>query len=166
MSRRGPRRWLVYLWALPNTLLGLALALLALPAGRLRRVGGVLEAEGPLLARVLYWLTRPAGGARALTLGHVILGRNRRCLDHCRAHEHVHVRQYERWGPFFLPAYLAASLIARLRGGDHYRDNAFEREAFGEDAKRRQIDRGDRSIDSPPKRSEEILVTRSGSSGN
>jgi hypothetical protein len=47
-----------------------------------------------------------------------------------RAHERVHVRQYERWGPLFLPSYLFLSLYMYLRGCDPYRDNPFEREAF------------------------------------
>jgi hypothetical protein len=42
----------------------------------------------------------------------------------------VHVRQYETWGPLFLPAYLMASLIAALRGRHFYFDNAFEVEAY------------------------------------
>ena len=46
-----------------------------------------------------------------------------------RTHERVHVAQYERWGPFFLPAYVAASLWAFARGGDFYLDNVFERAA-------------------------------------
>jgi hypothetical protein len=32
-----------------------------------------------------------------------------------RQHEHIHVRQCERWGPFFLPAYGVASVLALLR---------------------------------------------------
>jgi hypothetical protein len=47
-----------------------------------------------------------------------------------RAHEQVHVRQYERWGPFFVPAYLASSLWQGLCGRHLYRDNHFERPAF------------------------------------
>lgn len=41
-------------------------------------------------------------------------------------HELVHVRQYELWGPLFVPIYLIASLWAGLRGGNAYRDNRFE----------------------------------------
>jgi hypothetical protein len=41
----------------------------------------------------------------------------------------MHVRQYERWGPFFPLLYLLASFEALIRGGDAYRDNRFEREA-------------------------------------
>ncbi len=61
-----------------------------------------------------------------MTLGHVILGADSGALDATRAHELVHVRQCERWGPFFLPAYALASLWALLRGGHYYRDNGFE----------------------------------------
>jgi hypothetical protein len=44
----------------------------------------------------------------------------------------VHVRQYERWGPLFVPAYVLCSAVIWSRGGDAYRDNPFEREAYGE----------------------------------
>jgi hypothetical protein len=70
------------------------------------------------------------GGVAAVTLGHVVLGASVTALAETRAHERVHVAQCERWGPFFLPAYALASLWARLRGRDAYRDNPFEREAF------------------------------------
>ena len=40
------------------------------------------------------------------------------------------MRQCEAWGPFFVPAYLAASLSAFLRGRNFYVDNRFEVEAF------------------------------------
>lgn len=128
-------RWLIYLWALPNTLLGLLVGGLGLLAGgRARRVDGVLEVHGPAVAWCLRRLMPWVGGAAALTLGHVVLGCDAHSLVHCRDHERVHVRQCERWGPFFLPAYLASSLAAWLRGGDPYRDNRFEREAYGLDS--------------------------------
>lgn len=44
-------------------------------------------------------------------------------------HELVHVRQYERWGIAFWPAYLLSSLWVRIRGGNAYWDNPFERQA-------------------------------------
>jgi hypothetical protein len=65
-----------------------------------------------------------------MTLGHVVIGRNEACLDRSRAHERVHVRQCERWGPLFIPAYALASGVVLLRGGRPYLDNPFEREAF------------------------------------
>ena len=49
-----------------------------------------------------------------------------------RAHERVHVRQCERWGPLFVPAYLGVSLWLMARGRDAYRDNPFEVEAYAE----------------------------------
>jgi hypothetical protein len=65
-----------------------------------------------------------------MTLGHVVLGLNQKALADTRAHERVHVRQCERWGPLFLPAYGLASAVAWARGQDAYRENRFEREAY------------------------------------
>lgn len=130
-------RLAAYLWALPNTVLGLMLAPVALATGgRVRRVCGALEIYGGGVAWLLRRAVPLAGGAAALTLGHVVLGRTARVLDRCRAHEHVHVRQYERWGPLFIPAYLAAGAVAACRGRDAYRDNPFEQEAFREASRR------------------------------
>ena len=36
------------------------------------------------------------------------------------------------WGPFLGPAYLGCSFFLWLKGRDPYRDNPFEREAFGD----------------------------------
>jgi len=125
------RRALARLWASPNTLLGLVLVgLSALVRGRARVVDGVLEAHGPALEVALRAL---ANRPRAVTLGHVVLGVSRAALDETRAHERVHVAQYERWGPLFLPAYLISSALCLCRGLDAYRDNVFEREAFEAD---------------------------------
>ena len=63
-----------------------------------------------------------------MTLGHVVLGRDAAILDHAREHERVHVRQCERWGLLFIPAYLLASAWQALGGREAYRDNPFERE--------------------------------------
>lgn len=131
-------RWyapFLYLWASPTTLFGLLpLPLALLQGGSARVVEGVIEIEGGLISKLLGrgmpWVG--SGGAAAMTLGHVVWGCNRNCLNRSRRHEHVHVRQYERWGPFFVPAYFIASLIAYRRGLDPYRDNAFEIEAYGE----------------------------------
>jgi hypothetical protein len=65
-----------------------------------------------------------------MTLGHVVLGRNQQLLDFTRIHERVHVRQAERWGPLFIPAYLLLSVVVHFRGGRAYEDNPFEREAY------------------------------------
>ena len=127
-------RWylpFLYLWAAPASLLGLSLVPIALlQGGSYRVVRGVVEAHGGaitwLLRRGLPW----AGPAAAMTLGHVVWGCDRECLEWSREHERVHVAQCERWGPFFIPAYLLASLVAHLRGFDPYRHNPFEREAY------------------------------------
>lgn len=118
-----------YLWASPATALGVPLAALALRGGRVRVVDGVLEAHGPWL-RWLLSSCLPLRGVTAMTLGHIVIGRDQSALDDTRAHERVHVRQYERWGALFLPAYLIASMWAMGTGRHYYRDNVFEREAY------------------------------------
>jgi hypothetical protein len=124
----------VYLWASPNTVLGLPAGLVLLIfGGRLRVVQGVLE----------FCVARPEVGGRsssrlfpfrAITLGHVILGASASELEAARRHEQAHVAQYESWGPLFLPAYAASSLWQLLRGRRAYRDNFFERQAFAVEA--------------------------------
>ncbi|MCA1583289.1 MAG: hypothetical protein LC791_00470 [Acidobacteria bacterium] len=64
-----------------------------------------------------------------MALGHVVAARDAEALSSTRAHERAHVAQAERWGPFFVPAYLAASLWAVGRGEHPYFDNLFERDA-------------------------------------
>ncbi len=116
-----------YLWASPTTLVGLAAAALTLASrGRGERRGGVLEMSGGFAD---WLLSSRLLRADAMALGHVVLGRSPSALDNCRTHELAHVRQAERWGPFFLPAYLLASVRAHLTGGHYYRDNPFEIEA-------------------------------------
>jgi len=125
------KRALVYLWAFPTTLLGLLfLPLAMISGGGYQVVGGVLEIHGGFVEFFLRRCTLLAGGASAMTLGHVVLGRDVLLLELTRPHERVHVRQCERWGPLFLPAYGIGCLIAFARGGQMYRDNPFEREAY------------------------------------
>ena len=118
-----------YSWASPNSLLGLCFAPLALlSGGGVRYERGAVEVYGGF-AR--WFLRRVCGGASAMTLGHVILGQDRAALDHTRDHEHVHVGQYMRWGPFMLPAYGLSSLRCWMKGKNPYLDNMFEVEAYG-----------------------------------
>ena len=123
---------LCYLWASPWTLLGLLVGLAGVATGgHARRRGRILEFYGGAVT----WLLRhlPGGPATtAMTLGHVVLGRSGAALDVARQHEMVHVRQYERWGPLFVPAYLLCSLSLWLTGKDAYRDNPFECQAYRE----------------------------------
>jgi hypothetical protein len=112
-------RVLKLLWAGPASLIGALFA----PFFVSRRVSsGVLLCEGAS------WPTRLGWRYRAITFGHVVL-----CVDELDddllAHELVHVRQYERLGALFMPAYLWASATAWLHGGHHYLDNRYEIEA-------------------------------------
>jgi hypothetical protein len=123
-------RWWAMLWPAPITLLGAALAtLIRATNGRWERHGPAWEASGGLAPRLLR-LMNPWGAIEAITLGHIIIARDAPTATRLRTHEQVHVRQYEQWGIVFPFAYLTASVIAVLKGGDAYRDNAFEREAF------------------------------------
>ena len=116
-------------WAAPCSLIGLALAtVVLLLGGSARRASGTLEvtlrrneAASPLLARLLPF--------RAIALGHVIIAVGRQELEQLRAHELVHVQQYERWGIAFFVAYAASSVWQLLRGRSAYWDNPFEVQA-------------------------------------
>ena len=90
----------------------------------------MLEVTSPAFMRGIYRVTGTA--AQAVTIGHVVMGLSPAALEHARPHERVHVRQYERWGPLFIPAYFLNSLWQMLRGRHWYRDNAFEVEAYSE----------------------------------
>jgi hypothetical protein len=131
------------IWAAPWSLFGLLVGVLGMATGGGGRwvskasqrpssaSCGIVEFWGGTTD----WLLRHGpliGGALAVTFGHVVLGRCPADLSRCRDHELVHVRQYERWGPFFVPAYLACSLWQWMIGRHYYLDNPFEVEAFGQ----------------------------------
>jgi hypothetical protein len=120
-----------YAWAFPATAIGLGFALLAMLSGaRPRLVDGVIEVAGGG-TRTLVLLLPKALRFVAITFGHVVLGLDHATLRAVRSHEHVHVRQYERWGVLFFALYLASSLWQLIRGRSPYFDNRFEREALG-----------------------------------
>lgn len=134
-------RLLRYLWAAPYTVLGLVLGAIAVLFGATaRRHHGVVEIFGGQVGARLALLPEPLRFS-AMTLGHVILAVDRSALAQLRLHEHVHVRQYERWGPLFLPAYLLSSLVQLLRGRNPYRENHFERQAYAVVAAKRRVTR-------------------------
>ena len=123
------RRAIGFAAALPVTALAAAAVPLVLASGGRAGVrDGVLEASGgllaPLLGRVNPWFR-----ISAITLGHVVLAADAGALEATRAHERIHVAQYERFGILFPALYAAASLRAVWRGGRAYRDNAFEAQA-------------------------------------
>ena len=128
-----PTWWqgVLILWAAPGTLIGLTVGLLGLcTGGGVRRVRHTLEFHGGL---VKWLLQHTPVEAMAMTLGHVVIGQSKTALDITREHEWVHVRQYERWGPLFIPAYLGCSLWLWIRRKEAYRGNPFEAEAYSHD---------------------------------
>lgn len=125
--RSRARRATVYAWAGPTTAVGLLAGAITLATGgHVHRRRGALEFHGGFSR---WFLQRRAVAASAMTLGHVILGRDVDCLDWCRDHEQAHVRQVERWGMMFLPAYVGSSFWEWAQGRHYYRDNWFERDA-------------------------------------
>jgi tetratricopeptide (TPR) repeat protein len=126
------RRLLTIIWASPYTLLGLFLGGIGVfTGGRARIRGGAVE----FYDGGVKWLLQrfPTGQfPLACTVGHTILGQTDASLDIARDHEMVHVRQFERWGPLMAPAYLGCCLVLWLMRRRPYRDNPFEREAYGE----------------------------------
>ncbi|MFZ5484540.1 MAG: hypothetical protein ACOZB0_09950 [Pseudomonadota bacterium] len=116
----GLLRGLAYLWAAPNSLLGV-LGGLDGRGWRVRR--GVLEIADAWLPKVL------GAQVQAVTLGHVILARDARALGVWREHERMHVRQYEWLGPLFLPAYGLLGVWTWLRGRHPYREHPLEVES-------------------------------------
>lgn len=98
-----------YLWALPNTALGLVLG--GLSFQRPRIVEGVVVFDGKV--RGFLWAFSKSRW-RAITYGHVVLS-SRPLEGRLRAHELAHVRQYELLGPLFLPVYLAIFAVRGYR---------------------------------------------------
>lgn len=116
----GALRLARILWAAPNSLIGIALAVFF---RRWRTAHGVLIAEGA------EWPGRVGWKYSAITFGHVVLSVDEPISGRVLKHELVHVRQYETFGPLFLPLYLCASLAALVKGRHPYRNNVFEEDA-------------------------------------
>ena len=130
------RRIAAYAWAGPNTLLGLGAGLVMLVFGAAAtRIQGAIEFSGGSIGLFFASRLRPFR-FQAVTFGHVILGTSAAALAGAREHEQVHVRQYERWGPLFLPAYFASSAWQLIIGRHVYHDNYFERQAVESCAQR------------------------------
>jgi len=116
------------LWAAPNSIIGLLIGTIGLlTGGRVQWRRGCIEFYG---GATTFFLKKTPVRAVAMTLGHTILGQNTTYLESARDHEHVHVKQYERWGPFFLPAYFWFSFWLWLQKKESYRNNPFEKEAY------------------------------------
>ena len=100
--------------------------LVSATGGGVQWVDGVLELQGRAIAWLLTHCVPLPNGAAAMTLGHVVIARDRDALRDTRAHERLHVRQCERWGPLFLPAYLLAAAWGFVSGRGAYAGNYFE----------------------------------------
>lgn len=117
-------------WASPWSLWGLMIGLLGLATGgRVQFRAKMVEFWGGWLPLFLRYFPFIAGSPVA-TFGHVVVGRSQRHLEACRPHQLIHVRQYECWGPLFVPIYLVSSGVLWCLGKRPYYDNPFEREAF------------------------------------
>ncbi|HEX9046570.1 MAG TPA: hypothetical protein VF988_06040 [Verrucomicrobiae bacterium] len=115
-----------YLWASPATLVGLCGGAVALALGGSMTVHtGVLEISLSAKSRFSSWLA-PRLPFAAITFGHTVFAVSEPLQHLLRRHERVHVAQYELWGPLFLIAYPAESLLQFLRGRRAYLDNRFE----------------------------------------
>jgi hypothetical protein len=75
--------------------------------------------------RVGRWFRAHVIPVRAQTLGHFVFARGPVPAD-ILAHECEHIRQWSRFGPFYLPLYFGSSATAWLRGRRPYWDNVFE----------------------------------------
>ncbi len=127
--QRGIKRFIAFIWVLPITLIGFCFAIIIRASGgEIAKYGIAWEASGGRAPQLL-WLFNPWLNIDAITLGHIIIASDNATARRLRAHEQAHVRQYERWGVFFPLAYLVASALAAINGGDAYRDNVFEVDA-------------------------------------
>ena len=75
--------------------------------------------------RIGLWFRAHLIPVQAQTLGRYVLSRDPLPPD-TLAHEIEHIRQWERFGPFYLPLYFGWSAVAALRGKRAYWDNGFE----------------------------------------
>lgn len=120
------------IWASPYTLIGLLIGAMGLiTGGRVQVRGCAIEFHGGFVKWFVSHLP-PGKYTLAFTLGHTILGQSDVSLDIARTHEWVHVRQFQQWGLLMGPAYLLCSLVLWIAGKRPYRDNPFERQAYGE----------------------------------
>jgi hypothetical protein len=121
---RRPSR---YLWrSLPGDMLGRAVMVfcgISVPT-RLYRSGDVtaIVIEDPRTER---WLRANTIPLAAQTVGRYVFARER-LSDHILEHECEHIRQWQRYGPFYLPLYFGLSAAGSLRRRRVHWDNRLE----------------------------------------
>ncbi len=125
-----------FFWVLPNTILGFLLGFNSLFSSKRVRVVGPFpnhfELDNPWFLKLTPF--------PAMTFGHCVLCKSKKEALEWRKHELVHIKQYERLGPFFLPLYLASSCIALLGGYSPYYDNIFEIDAYNKSLEPKQVE--------------------------
>ncbi len=103
-------RFLAYVWASPNTVLGTILGFLSFQRPHVAH--GVVLFDRRV--RGFVWMLRLFRRA-AITFGHVVLA-DRRVDGRLLVHELHHVRQYERLGPLYVPLYVLIWIFTGYRG--------------------------------------------------
>ena len=112
--------------SLPGDLLGLMVMFgCGIPAPTREHVAGDVAAVLVEDPRVERWFRAQLIPVRAQTLGRYVFARESVPAD-MLVHECEHIRQWERFGPLYLPLYFGSSGIALLRGRRPYWDNHFE----------------------------------------
>ena len=112
-------------WRWPNDALG-RLAGALVPDAAARRIGGATVFEDPRYDRLFRIVPRHP---TAMTFGSTVVAR-RPLDDALVVHELAHVEQYRRFGPLYLPLYLAGAAWGLLRYRDSYNGNPFEARAM------------------------------------
>lgn len=122
-------RALAYVWASPNTVLGLVFGLLSFQSARI--ADGVVIFDRRRRGFIL--LLRVFRSA-AVTYGHVVLS-NRPLEGSLLVHELHHVRQYERLGPLYLPLYVLIWCFTGYRGHPFEEGARLAERVSGEEAR-------------------------------
>lgn len=99
-----------YVWASPNTLLGLLFGLLSFQRPRVASGVAVFDRRVRGFVWTLHLVRRSA-----VTYGHVVLA-DRPVEGRLLVHELHHVRQYELLGPLYIPLYVLIWIFTGYRG--------------------------------------------------
>lgn len=113
------------LWNLPNTIIGL-IVLYMYGKSTFKEMG-----ENHYVAKLWsrFNLHMKRINKSAITLGEIVLYRDRAFTKKRINHELVHVNQGRTWGIFFLPLYIIASIVSRVIEGNWHEGNIFEKQA-------------------------------------
>jgi hypothetical protein len=111
---------------LPGDMLGRLVMLgCGIPAPTREHDAGDVKAVLVENPRIALWFRAHLIPVQAQTLGRYVLSRDPLPPD-TLAHEIEHIRQWERFGPFYLPLYFGWSAVAALRGKRAYWNNGLE----------------------------------------